>query len=145
MRERYEALIAHPDRIEATLIAGAEKARRLSAPFILELRSAVGLRALNQQTQASAARQEKAALPAFKQYREKDGQFYFKLTDPKGRVLLQSTGFTSPRDAGQVIARLQSEGPATLDGLAGHLAPLPDVARADVEQALQALCDAARE
>ena len=145
MRERYEALIAHPDRIEAILIAGAEKARRLSAPFIRELRSAVGLRALNQQTQASAARQEKAALPAFKQYREKDGQFYFKLTDPKGRVLLQSTGFTSPRDAGQVIARLQSEGPATLDGLAGHLAPLPDVARADVEQALQALCDAARE
>ena len=139
------ALIAHPDRIEAILLAGAEKARRLSAPFIRELRSAVGLRALNQQTQASAARQEKAALPAFKQYREKDGQFYFKLTDPKGRVLLQSTGFTSPRDAGQVIARLQSEGPATLDGLAGHLAPLPDVARADVEQALQALCDAARE
>lgn len=145
MRERYEALIAHPDRIEAILIAGAEKARRLSAPFMKELRTAVGLRPLNQQTQATAPRQEKAALPAFKQYREKDGQFYFKLADPKGRVLLQSTGFASPRDAGQIIARLQSEGPGALAGLAAYLPPLPDVARAEVERALQALCDAARD
>jgi tryptophanyl-tRNA synthetase len=127
MRERYEALIAHPDRIEATLIAGAEKARQLSAPFIRELRQAVGLRALNQQAGVRAARADKTALPAFKQYREKDGQFYFKLVDPKGTVLLQSTGYASPRDAGQAIARLQGEGPAALTALAPNLAPVQGV------------------
>jgi tryptophanyl-tRNA synthetase len=143
MRERYEALIAHPDRIEATLIAGAEKARQLSAPFIRELRQAVGLRALNQQAGARAARADKTALPAFKQYREKDGQFYFKLVDPKGTVLLQSTGYASPRDAGQAIARLQGEGPAALTALAPNLAPVQGVTSTDIEQALQVLLDAA--
>ncbi len=142
MRERYEALIAHPDRIEATLLAGAEKARRLSAPFIRELRTAVGLRSLSQQAQAAAARPEKTALPTFKQYREKDGQFHFKLVDPKGRVLLQSAGFVSPRDAGQAIARLQSEGATALPGLASHLTPLHDVDAADIERALRSLLDA---
>ncbi len=34
MRERYEALIAHPDRIEAILLAGAAKARALATPFM---------------------------------------------------------------------------------------------------------------
>jgi tryptophanyl-tRNA synthetase len=144
MRERYEALIAHPDRIEATLLAGAEKARQLAAPFMRELRQAVGLRALNQQAGVrAAARADKTALPAFKQYREKDGQFYFKLVDPKGTVLLQSTGYASPRDAGQAIARLQGEGPAALTALAPNLAPVQGVTSADIEQALQVLLDAA--
>ena len=108
-----------------------------------ELRQAVGLRALDQRAGARAAAPDKAALPAFKQYREKDGQFYFKLVDPKGLLLLQSTGYASPRDAGQAIARLQTEGEAALAGLAGHLAPVPGVAPADVAQALQRLLDAA--
>ena len=46
----------------------------------------------------------KAALPLFKQYREKDGRFYFKLTAGDGTLLIQSEGFDSPRDAGQLIA-----------------------------------------
>jgi tryptophanyl-tRNA synthetase len=62
----------------------------------------------------SAAKEAKTALPSFKQYREKDGQFYFKLVDAKGVTLLQSLGFSSPREAAQAISRLQREG---LDGL----------------------------
>jgi tryptophanyl-tRNA synthetase len=148
MRERYEAMIAHPDRIEATLLAGADKARQRSAPFMRELRQAVGLRSLTHQAgQAKGFTSSKfgtpTVVPTFKQYREKDGQFYFKLVDPKGLVLLQSTGYASPRDAGQAIARLQTEGEAALAGLAGHLAPVPGVAPADVAQALQRLLDAA--
>jgi tryptophanyl-tRNA synthetase len=103
----------------------------------------VGLRALNQQAGVRAARADKTALPAFKQYREKDGQFYFKLVDPKGTVLLQSTGYASPRDAGQAIARLQGEGPAALTALAPNLAPVQGVTSTDIEQALQVLLDAA--
>ena len=49
----------------------------------------------------------KSALPQFKQYRESDGKFYFKLLDGDGRVLLQSIGFASPKDAGQAIAMLR--------------------------------------
>jgi tryptophanyl-tRNA synthetase len=43
----------------------------------------------------------------FKQYREADGKFYFKLAQGE-RLLLQSAGFDSPRDAGQCIALLKS-------------------------------------
>jgi hypothetical protein len=40
--------MADPERIEATLLAGAERARALATPFLNELRSAVGLRSLAQ-------------------------------------------------------------------------------------------------
>ena len=116
---------------------GAERARALATPFIKELRSAVGLRSLAQaSTAAKPAKAAKAALPTFKQYREADGKFYFKLVDADGRLLLQSTGFDAPKDAGQAIARLQREG---LGALAGHLAPVDGVAEADVAAALAAL------
>jgi tryptophanyl-tRNA synthetase len=45
-RERYEALIAHPDRIEEILRTGAARARAYATPFIGRIRTAVGIRAL---------------------------------------------------------------------------------------------------
>ncbi|BCG65041.1 MAG: tryptophanyl-tRNA synthetase [Methyloprofundus sp.] len=42
-RERYDALIQDPKHIEMQLQEGAEKARTISAPFLLELRKAVGI------------------------------------------------------------------------------------------------------
>ena len=42
-RERYDALMQEPDHIEQQLQEGAEKARAISAPFLLELRKAVGI------------------------------------------------------------------------------------------------------
>ncbi|NMM77647.1 tryptophan--tRNA ligase [Acidovorax sp. SRB_24] len=144
MREQYEALVHNPARIEQTLLAGAERARALATPFMRELRSAVGLRSLvagaAPQAQPKAA---KAALPSFKQYREADGRFYFKLVAADGRLLLQSTGFAAPRDAGQAIAQLQQRGAPALAELAAHLAPVDGVADSDLTAALQALADAA--
>lgn len=141
MRAEYEALIHNPARIEQTLLAGAERARALATPFIRELRSAVGLRSLVQgAATAKPAKAAKAALPSFKQYREADGKFYFKLVDADARLLLQSTGFDAPKEAGQAIARLQREG---LGALAGQLAPVDGVVDADVAAALKALADAA--
>ena len=111
MREKYQALIAHPAELDRLLLAGADKARQLATPFIRELRHAVGLRALATSASEAAPEQaDKPVLASFKQYREKDGLFYFKLVSPQGEVLLQSTGFAAPRDAGQLIARLQKEG-----------------------------------
>ncbi|RZJ60862.1 MAG: tryptophan--tRNA ligase [Acidovorax sp.] len=143
MRAKYEDLIHNPARIEATLLAGAERARGLATPFIRELRSAVGLRSLAQAaTAAKPVKATKAALPSFKQYREADGKFYFKLVAADGRLLLQSTGFDAPKDAGQAIAQLQKDAGA-LQALAPRLAPVDGVQAADVSAALQALADAA--
>jgi tryptophanyl-tRNA synthetase len=111
MRERYADLIAHPELIEQTLTEGARKARAIAGPFLAQLRDAVGLRrmvAVAAPSQVTA--KTKAALPVFKQYRESDGKFYFKLTAPDGRVLLQSAAFDSGRDAGQWVLRLKSQG-----------------------------------
>ncbi|PPU01061.1 tryptophan--tRNA ligase [Xanthomonas arboricola] len=112
LRTRYEALMAEPAKIEAILRAGGARLRaRYATPFLAELRAAVGLRDLSSQGDAAATpASEKSVPPVFKQYRERDGQFYFKLTDGAGALLLQSDGFASPRDAGQLIARLKQAG-----------------------------------
>ena len=82
-----------------------------------ELRHAVGLRNLAAGRAAGAKRKAaKVALPSFKQYRESDGQFYFKLVDAQGRLLLQSRGFATPQEAGQAIALLQRAAWRRLNG-----------------------------
>ena len=113
MRERYEALMAKPADIEATLQAGAAKARAIATPLLRDLRAAVGLRPLTAtMAEAPKAKAAKVAQPTFKQYRESDGRFYFKLVHADGRVLVQSEGHASPKDAGQLIAKLKAEGAA---------------------------------
>jgi len=119
MRLVYDELMRDPARIERTLKAGAEKARAIATPFTARLRHAVGLRALEDSAQDGnpAAKVAKTAAPSFKQYRESDGQFRFKLLDARGHLLLQSAGFSSPREAAQAIARLQQEGVNALPDL----------------------------
>jgi tryptophanyl-tRNA synthetase len=115
MRERYEALMAKPADIEATLQAGAAKARAIATPLLRELRAAVGLRPLSAaMADAPRTKAAKTAQPTFKQYRESDGRFYFKLVHADGRVLVQSLGHASPKDAGSLIARLKAEGAALM-------------------------------
>ena len=145
MRARYEQLTAHPEEVEAILQAGARKARALATPFMQTLRHAVGLRALTAQPDRAQGDKApaRAALPSFKQYREADGQFYFKFVAADGRLLLQSTGFAAPKDAGQAIARLQQQGESALAALAGQLAPIEGVPPQDVAAALQQLAEAA--
>ena len=110
LRERYEALIARPAEIEAILRDGAARLRATHAtPTLQRLREAVGLRDLSRAAGPAVATKPKAAAtdaPSFKQYREADGQFYFKLVQGE-RVLLQSVGFASPRDAGQRVAAIK--------------------------------------
>ncbi len=142
MRAVYDALIQDPARIEKTLQMGAAKARAIATPFTQRLRHAVGLRALDAHAEPAggAGKAAKVALPVFKQYREKDGLFYFKLTDAKGALLLQSRGFAAPREAAQAMARLQQEGSVALDAMAQHLIAPEDVER--VTLALIALREA---
>lgn len=124
MRAAYDHYMAHPEEVEAILLAGAAKARAIATPFTHRLRHAVGLRNLSAgAAPAKAAKASKAALPAFKQYREKDGQFYFKLADASGQLMLQSTGFEAPKACGAAIVRLSAEGSAALAELGQTLQP----------------------
>ena len=124
MRATYHDLMDNPAKIEAILLAGAAKARKHATPFMATLRHAIGLRKLEDHVQTNNQKASKAALPSFKQYREADGQFRFKFVDTQGRLLLQSLGFDSPKDAGQAIALLRREGAPALSTLASQLEPV---------------------
>ncbi|TSE25689.1 Tryptophan--tRNA ligase [Tepidimonas sediminis] len=142
MRATYDDLMRDPGRVEAILQAGAAKARAIATPFAQRLRRAVGLRPLRELAAAAPApAPAKVVLPAFKQYREADGRFYFKLTDARGHVLLQSLGFDSPREAGQAVARLKAQGWAACADLHAMVQTPADAAA--VEAALAALRAAA--
>ncbi len=142
MRQRYEALMADPAQIEAVLLDGAARARAIAGPLLARLREAVGLRSFRPlQANAAPAAKAKPALAVFKQYREADGQFYFKLSAADGRVLLQSQAFAGGRDAGDWVKRLKTEGAQALE----H-APVTrgqDVTADEVARALAALLAAA--
>ena len=116
LRERYDALMANPAHIERLLRDGAQRLRTTYAtPLLTQLREAVGLRDLSAQPRdAKDTRAAKRAAPTFKQYRESDGRFYFKLVDGD-RVLLQSDGFDSARDAGQLVAKAKLDAGRTLE------------------------------
>ena len=147
MRARYDALLADPGAIEAVLKEGADKARQLASPRMARLRQAVGLRALDAGGASASAGQSpggvdesvRAAPPVFKQYRERDGKFYFKLVAPQGRLLMQSRGFDSPQDAGRVIADFQARGTGALAQHAAILKHLADVGEQELATALDRL------
>jgi tryptophanyl-tRNA synthetase len=141
MRETYLALMADPAKIEAILLAGAMKARQIATPFMGRLRHAVGLRDLRAQATTQKVKVAKVAKPVFKQYREKDGKFYFKLVDIEGKLLLQSLGFDSPKEAGQTIGLLQAQGAAALPALGHQLAIMTELEAAEVRAALAFLAE----
>ena len=140
MRGRYQALMADPSAIEALLQRGAEKARAIARPFLAELRHAVGLRKL--QTPAAgpgsraAGKPGKATASSFKQYREADGKFYFKLLDAQSRLLLQSVGLNSYQEAAALIGQLQQDGAPAVAANSARLVLAPDVQNDEISAVL---------
>lgn len=109
-RARYHELIAKPALLEDILQAGAAKARKLAIPFLQELRESVGLRSFNQQLQTTKSEKKKSAKEArFVSFREKDGQFYFRLVAANGDELLLSRAFANPKLIGELTATLVSQ------------------------------------
>lgn len=109
LRDRYHDLVARPQDIEALLRMNAEKLRdEYARPMLARLRDAVGLRSLSAIQAAAPSPTRKTARAAFKQYREVDGRFYFKLLDDDGSVQFQSTGYASGREAASAIEVLRS-------------------------------------
>jgi len=155
MRERYDALIADPARLEEILMAGAAKARKLATPAIERLREAVGLRNLNagsiKKAAGSGKPAEKAAKGArFVSFREKDGSFRFRLMAADGSELLTSLPYADAKQAGAVVKRLPADAALQAQG-DGFVAVLDGVAvarsaaGAALEQAQAALTSLAQQ
>ena len=137
MREKYQALMAEPNKIENILQAGSRKATALSALFMRELRHAVGLRPLvTSKTAKSPKKFNKTSTPSFKQYREADGLFYFKLIAQGGQLLLQSTGFESPQEAAKAVAALRQNSAVALVTMKDRISLAPGVDLADISVVL---------
>ena len=146
MRERYNALMQEPQRIEQMLLEGARVAReRHGLPLMRRLREAVGFRDLSTITAPDDAKtaKDKPTLPQFKQYRESTGRFHFKLADAEGHPLVWSDpGFDSPQLAGAWIAAAKIHGGRVLDAVNRTGISLNLAREADVREALDALRDA---
>ena len=137
MRERYNTLIADPIRLEKILLDGAEKARAIATPLMRELRKAVGLRALSDSSAVTVRpKATKSEMPSFKQYRETDGCFYFKLINAKGDLVLQSVGFATAQQAALAIKQLQHRGEMALPDLQSSLVPMDAAQHANATRAL---------
>ncbi|WP_432786800.1 hypothetical protein AAEX37_00860 [Oligella sp. MSHR50489EDL] len=114
MRERYVELMAKPERIEEILLEGAEKAGKISKPFMDEIRQAVGLRSFHavktvETTQEKAKSNKKASkMPRFVSFKDDSGQFMFRMLSSDGEELLRSVSFPNPQVAGQEIRSLQT-------------------------------------
>ena len=138
MREKYHSLLNQPGKIESILLEGSIKARKIATPFVKNLRYAVGLRDL-QSAPKDLGKVQKVIKPSFKQYREDNGQFFFKLVDTQGLLLLQSKGFGSPKLAGQAVKILQANGPNALDSLKDQLEPMEPDQKINTLSALKSL------
>ncbi|MGA0585223.1 MAG: tryptophan--tRNA ligase, partial [Castellaniella sp.] len=100
MRERYAELMAHPERIEDILRAGAAKARRIATPMMARLREAVGLRAAAGTGAARADRSPgatRAGRARVVSFRDEDGRFRQRLFGADGAELLLSEPFDDPK------------------------------------------------
>ena len=162
MRERYEALMADPAGIEKVLEAGAEKARAVCVPLVKAVRKAMGIRSLvgarvaggpqviggasaggTAQAGGGGAGQPAVARsvrPILKQYREKDGLFYFKLQVGDAEPLLQSLGFADPKACGACISSLKAD-PQGWAAQQSYLQPVPADRQPTVVAALQQLAE----
>ena len=110
MRDNYEFLMSHPNRIEEILQEGARKARATATPFIHELRQAVGLRTLATQADKSSTKQSKAGGKGarFVSFRDEAGQFRFRFLGLDGAEIFSSVAFADPKMAGAVMRALQN-------------------------------------
>lgn len=110
-RAKYEELMRNPQVVEDILMEGAARLRPMSQALIEEVRNAVGLRRFKPvQEKAEQKKAKKKSCPKFKQYREKDGMFYFNLQDEKGNVLMTGGCLENGRDLGKLLCCFKANG-----------------------------------
>lgn len=137
MRERYEAYMQEPEKVEAILREGVERIRPMARALVDQCRNAVGLRTFKPLQEKKAAAKAKKSKASLKQYREKDGLFYFKLVNGQGKTLLTAGGLPSGKEVG---AHLQSFKASCLGALKDIFCQLDaEATEAEVQSALDEL------
>ncbi|MDD2223716.1 MAG: tryptophan--tRNA ligase [Pseudomonas sp.] len=107
-RERYHALLAKPSELEDILQAGAVKARKVAAPFLQELREAMGLRSFAVQgADVSVGKKKAKKASRVVSFRDDEG-FRFRVLNSKGEDLLLSKAFADGRAAGMASKYVQT-------------------------------------
>ncbi|XMB47961.1 tryptophan--tRNA ligase [Pseudomonas fluorescens] len=108
-RESYHQLMSRPSDMEDLLSIGAKKARAVAAPFLAELREAVGLRSFVSQAPIAKTTKKKAPKHArFVTFKDNEG-FKFRFLAEDGEELFVSKPFLEGREVGIVTKALLSD------------------------------------
>lgn len=137
MCERYEAYMQEPEKVEAILREGVERIRPMARALVDRCRNAVGLRAFKPLQAKKAAVKAKKSKASLKQYREKDGLFYFKLVNGQGKTLLTAGGLPSGKEVGAHLQSFKASGLGALKGIFCQLDA--EATEAEVQSALDEL------
>lgn len=137
MRERYEAYMQEPEKVEAILREGVERIRPMARALVDRCRNAVGLRAFKPLQAKKAAVKAKKSKASLKQYREKDELFYFKLVNGQGKTLLTAGGLPSGKEVGAHLQSFKASGLGALKGIFCQLDA--EATEAEVQSALDEL------
>lgn len=137
MRERYETYMQEPEKVEAILREGVERIRPMARALVDRCRNAVGLRAFKPLQAKKAAVKAKKSKASLKQYREKDGLFYFKLVNGQGKTLLTAGGLPSGKEVGAHLQSFKASGLGALKGIFCQLDA--EATEAEVQSALDEL------
>lgn len=137
MRERYEAYMQEPEKVEAILREGVERIRPMARALVDRCRNAVGLRAFKPLQAKKAAVKAKKSKASLKQYREKDRLFYFKLVNGQGKTLLTAGGLPSGKEVGAHLQSFKASGLGALKGIFCQLDA--EATEAEVQSALDEL------
>lgn len=137
MRERYEAYMQEPEKVEAILREGVERIRPMARALVDQCRNAVGLRTFKPLQEKKAAAKAKKSKASLKQYREKDGLFYFKLVNGQGKTLLTAGGLPSGKEVGAHLQSFKTSGLGALKDIFCQLDA--EATEAEVQSALDEL------
>ena len=137
MRERYEAYMREPEKVEAILREGVERIRPMARALVDQCRNAVGLRTFKPLQEKKVAAKTKKSKASLKQYREKDGLFYFKLVNGQGKTLLTAGGLPSGKEVGPHLQSFKASGLGALKDIFCQLDS--EATEAEVQSALDEL------
>lgn len=137
MRVRYEAYMQEPEKVEAILREGVERIRPMARALVDQCRNAVGLRTFKPLQEKKAAAKAKKSKASLKQYREKDGLFYFKLVNGQGKTLLTAGGLPSGKEVGAHLQSFKASGLGALKDIFCQLDA--EATEAEVQSALDEL------
>lgn len=137
MRERYEAYMQEPEKVEAILREGVERIRPMARALVDQCCNAVGLRTFKPLQEKKAAAKAKKSKASLKQYREKDGLFYFKLVNGQGKTLLTAGGLPSGKEVGAHLQSFKASGLGALKDIFCQLDA--EATEAEVQSALDEL------